>query len=302
MKKKENMNENNINENNKSEENNNKNEGEENKEENKLNINNINEDNKDEALQLISSNREITEEEINSCPILILKEQDGKLLQGKEITINASGMIRGRNLKDGVSIFGKKNNNNDNFKHDFELNYEENLNYPYIFAIYYQREFKNYSLRAFSGKESDNRILYVKLNNNYSLPLKQKEIFSAGNIVFQVTPIENNKIEVLNLSKKNEEEEQKKIFDPNEIKEISIGRDKKCDFSFPKDKSFSRIQTTFLFDDDKKEWIIIDGSKTKSSTNGTWIFGTHSFEIKDQLMVEILNSKIIFSLRIQNKH
>ena len=302
MKKKENMNENNINENNKSEENNNKNEGEENKEENKLNINNINEDNKDEALQLISSNREITEEEINSCPILILKEQDGKLLQGKEITINASGMIGGRNLKDGVSIFGKKNNNNDNFKHDFELNYEENLNYPYIFAIYYQREFKNYSLRAFSGKESDNRILYVKLNNNYSLPLKQKEIFSAGNIVFQVTPIENNKIEVLNLSKKNEEEEQKKIFDPNEIKEISIGRDKKCDFSFPKDKSFSRIQTTFLFDDDKKEWIIIDGSKTKSSTNGTWIFGTHSFEIKDQLMVEILNSKIIFSLRIQNKH
>ena len=302
MKKKENMNENNINENNKSEENNNKNEGEENKEENKLNINNINEDNKDEALQLISSNREITEEEINSCPILILKEQDGKLLQGKEITINASGMIGGRNLKDGVSIFGKKNNNNDNFKHDFELNNEENLNYPYIFAIYYQREFKNYSLRAFSGKESDNRILYVKLNNNYSLPLKQKEIFSAGNIVFQVTPIENNKIEVLNLSKKNEEEEQKKIFDPNEIKEISIGRDKKCDFSFPKDKSFSRIQTTFLFDDDKKEWIIIDGSKTKSSTNGTWIFGTHSFEIKDQLMVEILNSKIIFSLRIQNKH
>ena len=172
MKKKENMNENNINENNKSEENNNKNEGEENKEENKLNINNINEDNKDEALQLISSNREITEEEINSCPILILKEQDGKLLQGKEITINASGMIGGRNLKDGVSIFGKKNNNNDNFKHDFELNYEENLNYPYIFAIYYQREFKNYSLRAFSGKERDNRILYVKLNNNYSLPLK----------------------------------------------------------------------------------------------------------------------------------
>ncbi len=74
------MNENNINENNKRENDENKNEGEENKEENKLNIDNINEDNKDEALQLIGSNREITEEEINSCPILILKEQDGKLL------------------------------------------------------------------------------------------------------------------------------------------------------------------------------------------------------------------------------
>ena len=224
--------------------------------------------------------RQITQEEIDSNPIItMIEEGEGNLLSNTQIKINAAGMIGGRNLKDGVSIFGKKNNNNDNFKHDFELNYEENLNYPYIFAIYYQREFKNYSLRAFSGKESDNRILYVKLNNNYSLPLKQKEIFSAGNVVFQVTPLENNKIEILNLSKKNDEEE-KKIFDPNEIKEISIGRDKKCDYSFPKDKSFSRIQTTFLFDDDKKEWIIIDGSKTKSSTNGTWIFGTHSFEIK----------------------
>ena len=80
-------------------------------------------------------------------------------------------MIGGRNTKDGVTIFGKSNNK-ENFKPDFELNYEENLNYPYIFAIYYQRESKNYSLRAYSGKESDNRLLYVKLNNNYSLPLK----------------------------------------------------------------------------------------------------------------------------------
>ncbi len=86
------------------------------------------------------------------------------------------------------------------------------------------------------------------------------------------------------------------------LKKFQLEEIKIVIFLFLKDKSFSRIQTTFLFDDDKKEWIIIDGSKTKSSTNGTWIFGTHSFEIKDQLMVEILNSKIIFSLRIQNKH
>ena len=209
-------------------------------------------------------------------------------------------MIGGRNLKDGVTIFGKSKNNKENFKLDFELNYEENLNYPYIFAIYYQRENKNYFLRAFSGKESDNRLLYVKLNNCYSLTLKQKEIFSAGNVVFQVIPLENNKIEIINLSKKNTEDEQKKTFDPKEIKEISIGRDKNCTFAFPKDKSFSRCQTTFLFDEKTNEWTIIDGSKTKSSTNGTWIFGTHSFEIKDQLIVEILNSKFSFSVRTQS--
>ena len=39
-------------------------------------------------------------------------------------------MIGGRNLKDGVTIFGKSKNNKENFKLDFELNYEENLNYP----------------------------------------------------------------------------------------------------------------------------------------------------------------------------
>jgi hypothetical protein len=40
--------------------------------------------------------------------------------------------------------------------------------------------------------------------------------------------------------------------------------------------------------------------KDKSSTNGTWVFGTHSFQIKDQLIVEILSSKIKFSL-VQNE-
>ena len=208
-------------------------------------------------------------------------------------------MINGRGKKDGVTIFSKINldNNNDNkFKGDFNLNYNENINYPYIFAIYYQRESKNYSIKAYSGKNSDNRLLYIKLSDNYNLPLKQKEIISAGNIIFQIIPIENNKIEIINLSKKDLNEESKKIFDPNNIKEVTIGRDKNCNFSFPKDKSFSRHQTTFSFDDNNKEWIIIDGNNNKCSTNGTWVFATHSFIIKDQLIVEILNSKIKFNI------
>ena len=208
-------------------------------------------------------------------------------------------MINGRGKKDGVTIFSKINidNNNDNkFKGDFNLNYNENINYPYIFAIYYQRESKNYSIKAYSGKNSDNRLLYIKLSDNYNLPLKQKEIISAGNIIFQIIPIENNKIEIINLSKKDLNEESKKIFDPNNIKEVTIGRDKNSNFAFPKDKSFSRHQTTFSFDDNNKEWIIIDGNNNKCSTNGTWVFATHSFIIKDQLIVEILNSKIKFNI------
>ena len=64
-------------------------------------------------------------------------------------------------------------------------------------------------------------------------------------------------------------------------------------FFFVKDKSFSRYQTTFEFDDNNKEWNVIDGKDNKGSTNGTWIFGTHSFLIKNKMIVEILNSKIL---------
>ena len=257
--------------------------------------NNKMEEKKDEVLEYINSNREISEKEIESSPIIIMKELEGKILNGKEIVITASGMKGGRNSKDGVVIFGKFNNN-ENFKPDFELNYKENCNYPYIFAIYYLRESKSYCLKAFTGNENDNILLYVKLDNFFSLPLKQKEIISTGNNIFEITPIGNNKIEICNLTQNNF----KQIFDSNNIKEITIGRDKNCTFSFPKEKSFSRCQTTFYYDDKKKLWIILDGSKTKSSTNGTWIFGTHSFPIVDQLTVEILNSKIIFTVRKQS--
>jgi len=205
-------------------------------------------------------------------------------------------MIGGRNTKDGVAIFGKNDpTKTENFKPDFELNYEEKLNYPYIFAIYFNRENKTFNIRAYSGKGSDNRILFIKLTGNINLPLKQKEIISAGNVIFQITPIEDNKLEIVNVSRKELNPEPKQIFDPSTIKEVTIGREKNCNFAFPKDKSFSRKQTTFEYNEDNKEWVIIDGTKNKPSTNGTWIFGTHSFEIKDEMTVEILTSKVKFN-------
>ncbi len=205
-------------------------------------------------------------------------------------------MEGGRGKKDGVTIFGINNNQN-KFKHDFYLNYDNQLSYPYIFTVYYENESKNYSIRAFSGKNSNNRLLYIKLNENYSLPLRQQEIISAGNIVFQINLLTNNNLEIINLSIPDSSLENKKIFDPNDIKIITIGRDKNSTFSFPKDKSISRNQTSFYFDDEKKEWSIFDGNKNKSSTNGTWVFGTHSFIIKNQMIIEILNSKLKFLIK-----
>ena len=248
----------------------------------------------DPLISYITSNRKISDEEIQNSSKLILEEIEGNLFNEKKIEINAGGMVGGRNKKDGFTIFGQnieKNSNNDMFIPDLELNLSNNNNftYPYIFSIYYKMEDKSYYIRSYSGKGSDNKMLFIKLRNKNKYPLKQKEIISAGSVIFQVNPIINgNELELINLTyKKNS-----KIFDGNKQKLVTIGRHKECDFSFPRDKSFSRYQTSFEYDENKKEWSIIDG-KDKDSTNGTWIFGTHSFLIKDEMTIEVLNSKII---------
>ena len=285
------------------------------------NIKNVIEEKKNEEDPLITyiqSNRKISDEEIKNASKLILEEIDGNLFNGKNIEINAGGMVDGRNKKDGFTIFGQKNilneetdnqkqlvnNNNDIFVPDYELNTTKLLFYPYIFAIYYKKEDKSYHIRAYSGKGSDNKILFIKLYNENKYILKQKEIISAGNIIFQVSPIENNCLEIINLTHK-KAINNKQIFPGIHNKIVTIGRHKDCDFFFPKDKSFSRYQTTFQYDETKKEWSVIDGKDNKGSTNGTWIFGTHSFLIKKEMIVEILNSKIkiteIKSDNIDNK-
>lgn len=251
----------------------------------------------DPVEKLIQSQRGIDEEEFKNAGKIIISEEEGNLLNGKSLTINAKGMEGGRNMNDGVAIFGKLNQDEENskeniFKPDFELNYEEKLNYPYIFAIYYDKEQKKFFIRAFSGKGSDNRILFIKLNGQFGMPLTQKEIISAGNIIFQITPLENNSLEVVNLSKKELSTMPKQKFSASNKKEVTIGRNKDCDFAFPKDKSFSRFQTTIEFDEENQQWVINDGTKNKPSTNGTWVFGTHSFPINNDMTVEILTTKI----------
>jgi len=299
---------------------------EENKDENNdKSINNNNkkdiEEKKEEVdvISYLNSQGKLPENDIKNSPKLILEEIDGNLFQGRKIEIDAGGMVGGRGKKDGFTIFGQNNSKkeknsdernkiyNDNainnveeaneknhiFKIDFELNYSEALSYPYVFVIYYKKEEKSYYIRAYSGKGSDNKILFVRLKNENRLALKRKELISAGDTIFQITPLDNSNLEIIHLSKKKSINNiNKKIFNGTKNKIVTLGRSKDCDFSFPRDKSFSRFQTSFEFNEDKKQWTIIDGKDNKSSTNGTWVFGTHSFLIQKEMIVEILNSKI----------
>ena len=276
----------------------------------------------DPIINYIASNRKISDEVIKNASTITLEEIDGKLLNGKKIEINAGGMVDGRNKKDGFTIFGQNKkrksrrisieelnakdnfisgNDDDLFIPDYELNYSNYLGYPYIFSIYYKLEDKSYYLRAYCGKGSDNKILFIKLSNESKYILKRKELISAGNIIFQVTPLDNNCLEIINLTNK-KYSNYRRVFDGFSKKIITIGRHKDCDFFFPRDKSFSRYQTTFEFDENIKEWSVVDGKDNKGSTNGTWIFGIHSFLIQKEMVVEILNSKIkITEIKSDNK-
>ena len=258
-------------------------------------------------LQPVNSIRKINEDIIRGGPILKLTEEKDNinLFHNKEITINPGGMIGGREMKDGITIFGltntnKNNNNNNNtnavFKVDFELNYNSNINYPYVFMIFYKKESKEYFIRSYYHKTIDSKILFIQLNKQYNLPIKSKEIISAGNSIFQLALVKNKNLEITNLSFKEQGGCPKTVFDQTKEKIITIGRDKQCTLSYPKDKSFSRVQTTIQFEDELNEWVIYDGNIDKGSTNGTWVFGMHSFPIKDGMVAEILTTKVKFQV------
>lgn len=255
--------------------------------------NNINNTQNDLTGDNINTNRIITDEEVSSSSKLKLEEIEGNLFGKKTVEINAAGLIGGRNVKDGVAIFGKSANNN--FKCDYELNYEGLNEYPFIFTVYYLRETKSYYIRSCSGKSICNRLLFIRLSSDYEMPIKQREIISIGNNLFQLFPSKENCIEVTNLQKE-ESDNQKKTFDKTTQPKILIGRDQKCDFSFPNEKSYSRIQCTIEYISNKKEWVVYDGTKGKQSTNGTWVFALHSFPIIDQMIIEVLSSKLRFSV------
>ena len=254
----------------------------------------------DLVLAYLSSSKEIPQSVVQCNKILKIIQEEGNLFVNNILTLNAAGPIDGgRKAKDGVTLFG----NNTNLKADYMLNLDSSPNLdgyktcPYIFAIYFQKESSSYFIRSYTGEGCDSRIFFVKLNSNYDIILHRREIISIGNSIFQFTPLDEDNLEINILATKdssinNTFMETKRFFDKKHTQMITIGRDSKCTYSFKNDKSYSRIQTTITYENGK--WVIRDGSGVRESTNGTWVFGLHSFVIKNNMIVEILSTKIKF--------
>ena len=226
--------------------------------------------------------RKITDDEIAKIkPFSISCINGGNLFNGNEIIINAGGFIN-KKIKNGITLFGNHVNND----LDIQLNYNE-IKYsvydhlPYFFMIFYKRESKKYYIKP--NKEI---YIYMKIQRNKKNKI-YKDAFTIGSNLFTVRTLKtrNNTIEI--------SFNDKTYKFPKEKNEITIGRDKNCDIVLLNEKDVSRIQTTIYFDLKEDEWFIIDGSKEKESTNGTWLTLMNTTEIYDNMILEIFGERFI---------
>jgi hypothetical protein len=261
---------------------------------------------KHNTTDIINTLREFSDEDISQACTLFLEEESGDVLRNNKLKINAGGLIGGmRKMKDGVAIFGKMNTAAE-VNSDFELNLDEsfkNNSGPYVFLIYYKKETNCYYIRGYREKaNSISELILIKLNQHCELPLVKKEIIAMGDHYFHVNPTSECRLEIQNLGSSKElsnsnnnnspHSHNKYIFEVNEYKTVTIGRDPKCTISFVGDKAFSKCQITFTYDSANKVWKVRDGSDEKESTNGTWIFATHSYEIQNNFVFRVGRSRV----------
>lgn len=84
-------------------------------------------------------------------------------------------------------------------------------------------------------------------------------------------------------------------------KKILIGRDITCDIQLCWDNTFSKFQTSIMWDEHIEQWKIVDGGPKGPSRNGTWLFASKSFEIYDGLVFRVANSKVQINLDCNTK-
>lgn len=237
---------------------------------------------------------------------------------------------------------------------DYELNdtvyqeYKDKIVNP-LFAIFFSIEYQDYFFvtckpNDVMEKSSNNKS--ISLNNNNigmvqfklecPLILKKDETLSIGNVFFEV---KTNKKELILTKIQCKIKEEEKIsnntsndksdniqrntyvFNGDEIKEVSVGRDKSCTICI-NNSSLSRINLTFKYytmsikdlkkfnasnakkilqqfiENDVSDdviirfWVIYDGDSNKPSTNGVWMFCLNQYVIYDGFTIRLGKNKV----------
>ena len=136
-----------------------------------------------------------------------------------------------------------------------------------------------------------NPKLLINENNN-------KLIFMLNNLVILKTEFKINSMKFI-IYYKNKRFQ----FNLNEKKNIKVGRSNDCDIIVSDETGISRVQMTFLYDQETNEFYVYDGNynneydnKNKQSTNGVWLL-INKMEIFNEMMIKTGMTKIFFELK-----
>jgi pSer/pThr/pTyr-binding forkhead associated (FHA) protein len=215
------------------------------------------------------------------------------------IKIGPFGMISNslRNKKDGVVYFGfiLPENDNLNSSIDFLIKPKDSNSYEERFVgRHFQIKFSPYELKYYIKDLGSGFGTFIKLLKE--MQLKDNYLINLGNSYIVCTfgddfktdavdnnnPFENNKDSVLNIKVFSGNSNNNVVScNPNEIKQIFIGREEDCDIVID-DSLLSRVHCTVYFKENGG-WFIHDGkfvldaeneaeSLCKHSTNGTWLY------------------------------
>ena len=238
-------------------------------------------------------------EKINNLKLIISDFEDSNFFDGKKIEINPLGYDKGfRHQKDGFVFFGTCKENNGVIINDVILN--SNLKIKRLFVIFYKNN--NFYLKANfepDAIEENNLFTYLKISENQNLiSKKRKNFFQIGNSLFntEVNERDNSiKIEV-NCEKYNNTYH----FSPNNYSIITIGRNENNIICL-NDKLISKCQCILIYNQNKKNWYIIDGNGYKNSTNGTWKFCNESIILKNSFNYIKIGKSIIEIKKVINE-
>lgn len=199
----------------------------------------------------------------------------GELFFGKEIIITDIGMLNGkRNKKDGFTIFGLKNNKDEQINSDFLINFDKEINEMgniqnlsgKVFEIFFNKKTKEYSLYFVNPY----LYLYYKINNFIYFYPKRDYFLLIGKIFISTNIDKIGNQQTINIQvdntyenkEINEHSNQKYSFDQNKGT-ITIGR-VNCDIVIP-EKCISKIHGIIEFSKISQLFYY----KDMNSTNGT---------------------------------
>ena len=268
----------------------------------------------------ILNKRNITEEEILSTPKLKIVGNP----YGKEIIINAAGVMEERNIQHnnyshinlstnilpsnhnldiqsnsikiitnenkGITYFGQNNDNkNKNF---IGVNYNRKKFSDYnkidiFFYIYYLRETKKYYMNP-----NNSSIMFLKIKPKTPFRIKVGEYLSIDNTILILQRHKSGFNNYLSIDHNQENFIFKDEEYINNNKCIKIGRDKNCDIVIEKKKSISRLNVMIKYNYKDEEWDIYDGDENnKESLNGVRILVKKQLEINEDCEIEFLGQR-----------